>query len=143
MTENTPGTRPDPELPGEGDANQLPQEDTLEDRNVDDLLDEGYSPPEKPSAAAEQTEEELNEPDTIAEREKQTTPEAWEQGGATSSSKRSGRLSEDDEADSKEQDVTAEDVGISGGAASAEEAAMHDVDDEDLPGAVDDGLDRD
>src|SRR5690625_1505215 len=124
MTENTPGTRPDPELPGEGDANQLPQEDTLEDRNVEDLLDEGYSPPEKPSAAAEQTEEELNEPDTINEREKQATPEVWEQKSNPTSPNRSGRLCEEDDAGNKEQDITAEDVGISGGAASAEEAAM-------------------
>jgi hypothetical protein len=29
------------------DDDQLPQEDTLIDRGVDDVLDEGYSPPEK------------------------------------------------------------------------------------------------
>src|SRR4051794_31420165 len=29
------------------DDDQLPQEDTLLDRGVDDILDEGYSPPEK------------------------------------------------------------------------------------------------
>ncbi len=30
------------------DEDQLPSEDTLDDRGVDDLLDEGYSPPERP-----------------------------------------------------------------------------------------------
>jgi len=30
------------------EEDQLQQEDTLDDRGVDDLLDEGYSPPERP-----------------------------------------------------------------------------------------------
>ena len=30
------------------DEDQLPSEDTLDDRGIDDLLDEGYSPPERP-----------------------------------------------------------------------------------------------
>src|SRR6187455_3500403 len=30
------------------DEDQLQPEDTLDDRGVDDLLDEGYSPPERP-----------------------------------------------------------------------------------------------
>jgi len=30
------------------DADQLQPEDTLDDRGLDDLLDEGYSPPERP-----------------------------------------------------------------------------------------------
>ena len=30
------------------DDNQLQAEDTLIDRGVDDVLDEGYSPPERP-----------------------------------------------------------------------------------------------
>ncbi|HEY3004672.1 MAG TPA: hypothetical protein VGJ44_20160, partial [Kribbellaceae bacterium] len=32
------------------DENQLQPGDTLDDRNVDDVLDEGYSPPERWSA---------------------------------------------------------------------------------------------
>ncbi len=49
---------------------------------------------------------------------------------------RSGRLIEDDEGsgDDEEADSLAYDVGIDGGGASAEEAAMHDVDDPNGPG---------
>ena len=32
----------------EGDSDQLPLEDTLLDRGLEDVLDEGYSPPERP-----------------------------------------------------------------------------------------------
>src|SRR5690625_1102238 len=79
MSEDTPGTRPDPECIADGDSNQLPKEDTLIKRGVDDLLDEGYSPPERPSPSLKETAAEQNEPDTIAEREKQLTPEVWEE----------------------------------------------------------------
>ena len=48
MSEDTPATSTDAALNSEGDTDQLPKEDTLTQRGVDDLLDEGYSPPERP-----------------------------------------------------------------------------------------------
>ncbi len=149
MTQDTPGTRPDPETLGDGDSNQLPKEDTLLDRGPEDNLDEGYSPPERPSESLSETASEQNEPDTIEERESQVNPEVWETGaeedpgsashddpdakGAKVDPDRTGRLAAPvDEGTHHQQDVAAEDVGISGGAASAEEAAMH-YDDLDAP----------
>ncbi len=135
------------------DDNQLQPEDTLVDRGVDDILDEGISPPERPYAKTvldhpgKETLDELlaeEEPDPLsrinnvldeldqersdeAEREAEF-PEDDEVGRA-----RSGRLvasnlgsGEDDDAE-----LFASDVGIDGGAASAEEAAMHIIGDED------------
>lgn len=144
MSQDTPATRPDPENIGDGDSNQLPQEDTLIKRGLDDALDEGYSPPERPSPSLSETPSEQNEPDTIDERERQENPEVWEVDGADGTEadpdrpgqkidpERAGRLAAPaDETTGHNQDVAAVDEGISGGAASAEEAAMHV--EEDLP----------
>src|SRR5690606_13560480 len=77
--EDTPATSSDPALPGEGDHNQLPKEDTLEDRGVDDLIEEGYSPPERdPLRGQNLTEAELIEGDTLEERLDTEQPEVWE-----------------------------------------------------------------
>ena len=130
---------------------QLQPEDTLVDRGVDDVLDEGYSPPERPYGhgslgstpeSLEQllAEEEpdpamrLNDPfDTdeqqrsdAAERETEF-PQRNEVGRA-----RAGRLVAPDKGfgEDLEADLVADDVGIDGGAASAEEAAVHVIDDE-------------
>jgi Family of unknown function (DUF5709) len=130
------------------DDNQLQPEDTLIDRGVDDMLDEGYSPPEQPygtsafgpTPSLDQllAEEEpdpasrlnvwLDEDERLgsdaAERQAEF-PESNEAGGV-----RSGRLVAPDRGfgDDTEADLVAEDVGISGGAASAEEAAVHIID---------------
>ncbi|OBB37319.1 DUF5709 domain-containing protein [Mycobacterium sp. 852002-51961_SCH5331710] len=145
------GTGPASGQYDEDDEDQLSSEDTLIDRGTDDLLDEGYSPPERlwargafgPSEGMEEllAEEETDPAARLnvlldnseqqrsddAEREAEF-PEHLEVGRA-----RAGRLvapdmgfGEDDEAE-----LVAADVGISGGAASAEEAAMHIVEDED------------
>src|SRR5258707_15083895 len=45
MTQDTDSWDPDPD-----DEGQLSAQDTLSDRGLDDSLDEGYSPPEKPRA---------------------------------------------------------------------------------------------
>jgi Family of unknown function (DUF5709) len=132
------------------DDNQLQPEDTLIDRGVDDALDEGYSPPERPygrgafgpSESMDQllAEEEpdpasrINVPFDEAEQqrsdesERETEfPERREVGRA-----RAGRLVASDQGfgEDSESDLFAEDVGISGGAASAEEAAVHIIEDE-------------
>ena len=56
---------------------QLQPEDTLIDRGVDDVLDEGYSPPEKWSAAERfgNTAEEQAEGETLDQRLAQEQPE--------------------------------------------------------------------
>jgi hypothetical protein len=125
------------------DEDQLQPADTLNDRGVGDLLDEGYSPPEKWSAGkgfgstaaeavlGESLEQRLTqeepEPDPYAER-----PEYVE--GAEVGRLRSGRLVAPDEGShfDREEQLIATDFGIDGGSASAEEAAIHVVDDEPL-----------
>src|SRR5690606_41393798 len=72
----SPATSTDPQWPGEGDHNQLPKEDTLEQRAVDDLVEEGYSPPERdPLRGKNLTEAELLEGDTLDERLDQRSEE--------------------------------------------------------------------
>ena len=133
------------------DDDQLQSEDTLVDRGVDDVLDEGYSPPEQPygrgslGSSPESLEQLLaeEEPDPamrlydpfdkderqrsdVAERETEF-PQRNEVGRA-----RAGRLVAPDQGfgEGVEADLVADDVGIDGGAASAEEAAVHVIDDE-------------
>ncbi len=132
------------------DDNQLQPEDTLIDRGMDDMLDEGYSPPERPYGRgafgpSESMDEMLaeEEPDPASridvlfdETEQQRSDESEreiefpERGEAGHT--RAGRLVAPDLGfgEDSEAELVAEDVGISGGAASAEEAAMHIIDDE-------------
>lgn len=116
------------------DDDQLTQEDTLLDRGVDDLLDEGYSPPEKWQEPRDhESLDELlaeEEPDPAMQLDEAYVPD--EQAGDDEVGEaRAGRLvapnggfGEDDEAD-----LIGSEVGIDGGAASAEEAAVHVIDD--------------
>ncbi|MFG1814258.1 DUF5709 domain-containing protein [Kribbella sp. NPDC049174] len=123
------------------DEDQLQAEDTLNDRGVDDLLDEGYSPPEKWSAGEGfgTTADEALQGETldqrIAQEEPDTDPYAEDGedvGGPEVGVVRSGRLVAPDEGahNDDEDSLVAEDVGFDGAAASAEEAAVHVVDDE-------------
>jgi hypothetical protein len=125
------------------ELDQMQPEDTLVDRGVDDVLDEGYSPAEKwgpgegfgsTAAETEQGEsldqrvaQEEPEPDPYGDEDAQT-PVDDEVGDA-----RSGRLVDPDEGSGEdtEKDLVGDDVGIDGAAASAEEAAVHVVPDED------------
>ncbi len=147
MSQNIPETNPeltdpsDRESYGEfevDDENQLQPEDTLVDRGVDDALDEGYSPPERWSGAerfgntvAEQHEGESLE-QRIAQEEPEPDPylqaaEEGEEVGGEVGDARAGRLVEEDDGMGADhhQDTFAEDVGIDGAGASAEEAAVH------------------
>ena len=90
-------------------GDQLQPEDTLDDRGVDDVLDEGYSPPERETDHLRHPEGGESLEDRLADEE----PEVWAQVEA--------------EADAE---MTAEDEGIDGAGASAEEAAVHTIDDE-------------
>lgn len=133
----TPATTPDPETTAEGDTDQLEYADTLLDRGVASPLDEGYSPPEHPTSRPRletHLDAELGErlDDKLAAEE----PEVWETGPGRDAGARepdrAGRLAAADPDDDglPSADTMAVDVGIAGGAATAEEAAMHLVDDE-------------
>jgi hypothetical protein len=131
---------------------QLQPDDTLDERGVDDVLDEGMSPPERPSrdmargttaredAEGESLEDRLEqeEPDPTAEIDHTAQAQADElaEGDGTDPSdgfevgdERTGRLVQ---AEGDVDDDLGEDVGIDGSAASAEEAAVHTVE-EDTP----------
>lgn len=125
------------------DEDQLQADDTLVDRGVEDTLDEGYTSPEKWSPAESygntQLEEQLGE--TLDQRIAQEVPEPdpYEQAanetedvGGEVGDDRAGRLVAEDEglAPDLEKDMVADEVGIDGAAASAEEAAVHVVDEE-------------
>lgn len=132
MTEDTPATSTDPATGAEGDADQLSAEDTLLDRGVDDLLDEGYAPPERPRPASAhwgETAWEEARGETLDQRYAQEEPEVWDAEPRTDPSRepdRAGRLQQDDDAvEAGGNDTFAIDSGIDGGAASAEEAAIH------------------
>lgn len=133
------------------DEDQLPQEDTLVDRGVADALDEGYSPPEQPYGSgafgpAETLDQRLaeEEPDPASrvgnplDADEQLRSDAAEcdaefPQASQAGRRRAGRLVAPDwgfGADT-EAELVADDVGISGGAASAEEAAVHIIDESD------------
>ena len=129
--------------PGEystDDENQLQADDTLIDRGVADVLDEGYSPPESsyhrgtfasevadPAARLNVLYDEDEEQRSDAAERDAEFPRHREVGSA-----RAGRLVAPDLGfgEDTEADLVAGDVGFSGGAASAEEAAVHVIDDE-------------
>jgi hypothetical protein len=130
------------------DQPQSGGDDMADDRGLDDPLDEGYSPPEKWSAGQRfgntPREELMGESldQRLAQEEPEPDPylEAAEaaadpdRGQAQVGSVRAGRLVEPDEGvrDDTEKDSVAEDVGIDGAGASAEEAAVHVIDEDEL-----------
>jgi hypothetical protein len=113
---------------------QLSVEDTLDEENLDDVLDRGYSPPDRPPVGydhnldGESLDERLaqEEPDVdpYVEAEREDDPDDT---GDEAQDRRSGRLVAPDEGshEDEESDAVAEDVGIDGAGASAEEAAVH------------------
>lgn len=143
MSENTPENT---EIYGEysvDDETQLQAEDTLVDRGVEDALDEGYTAPERWSAGEGfgNTPYEELVGETLDQRIAQEEPEPdpyelaateGENVGGEVGDARSGRLVAEDEglAEDTEADLVAEDVGIDGAGASAEEAAVHVIDEE-------------
>jgi hypothetical protein len=139
------------EMPGEGDRevygeqsvddeDQPGAEDWMLDRGLDDPLDEGYSPPEHEPAHLRHgmTREEQREGETLDERLAEEEPDVDPYADVNdygTADPRSGRLVSPDEGfgEDDEKDEVARDVGIDGGAASAEEAAVHVIDSEDGP----------
>lgn len=131
-------TRPDDVPERSEQLDQLQPDDTLVYRGTDDVLDEGYSAPEKWSAAERygNTAQEEHAGESLEQRLAQEEPEARDDydteflDDGEVGRIRAGRLvdpnwgfGEDDEAE-----LIGDDVGIDGAGASAEEAAVHIVD---------------
>ncbi|KRB78115.1 hypothetical protein ASE01_08125 [Nocardioides sp. Root190] len=137
------------------EEDQLQPEDTLVGDDVADELDRGYSPPENYSAGQrygntpweqahdqpldDRLAEEEPEPDPVAEADAAEVdddgiPHEADESGEEVGDARSGRLVAPDEGlgEDHEKDLVADDVGIDGAAASAEEAAMHIVSEDDV-----------
>lgn len=117
-----------PEAPDLASVVQLNNSDTLAGPAGDvDALDAGYVPPDRPYALDEGgvTVAGQQDGDTLDERLAREVPEE-----VPVDLDRAGRLAdpEQDGAMGRSDDVEGYDVGISGGGASAEEAAMHVVD---------------
>jgi hypothetical protein len=130
-------------LPDESDnLDQLQPEDTLVDRGVEDVLDEGYSPAEKWSAGEGfgTTADEALQGESLDQRIAQEEPDIdpYAEGDGEDlddgevGSERAGRLVSPDEGVGEDIDseLVGDDVGIDGAGASAEEAAVHVVEDE-------------
>ena len=164
MSDNEQGETIDADLTtySVDDEDQLQAEDTLEGDDLEDVLDRGYSPNDRPQGVTAHGttayEESIDE--TIEERIRQEVPDPnsayvapdnesgldnervggddpdsidaeddW-LGDNEVGDQRAGRLVADDEGahDDDEKQAWASDVGIDGAGASAEEAAMHIVD---------------
>jgi len=119
---------------------QLQPGDTLDDRGVEDVLDEGYSPPDHEPGHLRHPHE-VDEPETLDERLAEEEPDVGADLDGESDDylddgevgdARSGRLVAQDGGsdDDEDSELWATDAGIDGAGASAEEAAMHIVDDE-------------
>jgi hypothetical protein len=145
--------QPDPDpMEVREDTGVLDAEDTLEFDGVDDPLDRGWSPPERPWAVNHVgvTAAERQAGETLDQRLAEELPDAAAPDGDDIGdhdtdgelldnevgNRRSGRLVAPDEGahEDEEPALVATDVGIDGAAASAEEAAMHVVDEDSLPG---------
>ncbi|MGQ4416309.1 DUF5709 domain-containing protein [Streptomyces sp. SAS_269] len=144
--------QPDPSEIRE-DSGVLDAEDTLDFDGVDDPLDRGWSPPERPWAVEHTgvTAGERQTGETLDQRLAEELPESAAPDGdgigecdgtdgelldKEVGASRSGRLVAPDEGahEDEESALVATDVGIDGAAASAEEAAMHIVDEDTLSG---------
>ncbi|RKE23436.1 DUF5709 domain-containing protein [Streptomyces sp. TLI_171] len=145
--------QPTGDMEEQADAAPLDLEDAVDERDYDDLLDEGYSPPEKPLGVDKVgvTPAEQRDGETLDQRLAQEVPDLPSDepdgdgdgigdlpGGAgepfdpqAAGARRAGRLVAPDEGarPDTEKDLVASDAGIDGGAAGAEEAAVHVVPD--------------
>ncbi len=137
IDETTPGSGRDG---ADGVQEQLDAAETLDDRALGDSLDEGYSPPDRdphinvPTPAEEA--EGLSLDERLAEEEPDVgaDPDSslFDENGTEVGDARAGRLVDPDLGayTDTEKDLVGSDVGIDGAAASAEEAAVHVIDDE-------------
>ncbi|MGW4229412.1 DUF5709 domain-containing protein [Streptomyces sp. NPDC004980] len=121
-------------------ADLLDVEDTLDNTGITDVLDEGYSPPDRPwavddegtTASEQHTGESLDsrltrevpEPTAFADGPGDLADGDGELYDTEVGTDRAGRLTQGGDGHVPAT-MTAQDVGIDGAAASAEEAAMH------------------
>jgi hypothetical protein len=131
-------------------AHLLEPEESLDSEQTGIDLDEGYSPPERPRElrAWGLTPREARTPESLARRLTREVPDVtdqWDGDGLGDSADSDGEPIDNQVGDMRagrlvafgidptdsSTDYLAHDVGIDGGAASAEEAAMHIVVDED------------
>jgi hypothetical protein len=125
------------------DQPQSSGDSLVDNRGLAEPLDEGYSPPEKWSVAEgygnTPLEEELGE--TLDQRlaQEEPGPDPYEQAaleiedvGGEVGNERAGRLVDENAGvgPDEESDLIGQDVGIDGAGASAEEAAVHVIDDD-------------
>jgi hypothetical protein len=122
---------------------QLQPDDTLEARGVDDVLDEGFSPPDREPSHLRHPHE-VDEPETLDERLAEEEPDVsadadpldddtfGTDGEDELGDDRAGRLVAQDQGSGEDDDgeLWATDAGIDGAGASAEEAAMHVIDED-------------
>ncbi|GAA1523287.1 DUF5709 domain-containing protein [Streptomyces albidochromogenes] len=134
--------------PENSDAQNRPTDDldlenAIGERDLDEMLDEGYSPPERALGVTKHgtTAEEQREGESLDQRLAQETPDVRPPDGdevgdlpggegepleEQAADTRAGRIAPvAEEAPRRNIGVLGRDVGIDGGAASAEEAAMH------------------
>jgi hypothetical protein len=125
----------------DSESDLLQPEDTLVDRGVADVLDEGYSPAEKPSDFFDGQEAltgrlSREQPDVSDSADGDDLGDASDTDGELYDDEvgdvRTGRLVATDEGSGADTDayLYARDVGIDGAAASAEEAAIHTIPDD-------------
>lgn len=126
------------------DSGVLEPDESLDDAGVDDVLDEGYSPPERPLAVNDWgvTANEAGGHESLDARLRRELPDGGSSDGDDlgDTSDTDGELYDDEvgtdragrlaEYDGAPDDYYATDVGLDGGAASAEEAAVHVVPDD-------------
>jgi hypothetical protein len=127
------------------DQPQSSGDSLVDNRGLAEPLDEGYSPPEKWSVAEgygnTPLEEELGETLDMRLAQEEPEPDPYELAaletedvGGEVGTERAGRLVDESlgVGPDLEKDLIGEDVGIDGAGASAEEAAVHVIDDDAL-----------
>lgn len=144
----------EPQIDDDHVVEQLQPTETLIDRGVDDALDEGIIAPfdYSPAQGFGNTPAEMRQRETLEMRIKQEEPERrrsdpdededWNplKERRQVGDKRAGRLVAHEggyDTVDTEKEAVGEDVGFAGGAASAEEAAMHIIEDDELESQAD------
>ena len=109
--------------------------DSLEGNPDDDPLDRGVAPPQRWSAGMRYgtTAQEQEEGESLDQHLAEEVPDQDAEPDDVGPDPRAGRLVAEYEGShpARESDLVAQDAGVDGGAASAEEAAIHVVDDDD------------
>ncbi|MEJ2862024.1 DUF5709 domain-containing protein [Actinomycetospora flava] len=134
----------DPDTVDDTSLEQLDEAESLDNPDLDDPLDEGVSPNEQPwgTTAWGTTQEEEEEGEPLADRlrRERSDPDDDEDGdGLGDASDTDGELWDDEVGEARSgrlvlredgEDFFADDVGVDGAGASAEEAAIHLVDED-------------